>query len=169
MLKTQNLRDLLTELARTRDFEPKMLEQKVFSLWRKHLETPLGTKTVPVSISGGILKVYTEYPLYKQELLFLKERIIANLNAELGKPILKDIRIDVRPSVTSTSRLPTSASPSRSESSERTPKTSPMNNPTHEPTSETLEQIDQAVTDVTDTDLKTSLYQLFLTQSSKDN
>ncbi len=168
MAKTQNLRDLLIELARTRDFEPKMLEQKVFSLWRKHLETPLGTKTMPVSMSGGILKVYTEYPLYKQELLFLKEKIIAGLNAELGKPILTDIRIDVRPSVTSTSRLRTSAPPSRAESSKRTPKTSPTN-PTHEPTSETLEQIDQTVADVTDTDLKTSLYQLFLTQSSKDN
>ena len=44
MHKTQNLRDLLTELARTRDFELKMLEQKVFSLWRKRLGTPLGYK-----------------------------------------------------------------------------------------------------------------------------
>ena len=30
MPKTQNLRDLLTELTRTRNFKPKMLEQKVF-------------------------------------------------------------------------------------------------------------------------------------------
>ena len=165
MHKTQNSRDLLTELVRTRDFEPKMIEQKVFSLWRQYLGTPIGTKTMPVSISGGILKVYTEYPLYKQELLFLKEKIIADLNAKLGKPILTDIRIDVRQSVTSTP--PHTSAPTRAESSKRMPKT-PHVSPTHEPTPEILEQIDQAVADVTDTDLKASLHQLFLTQSSKD-
>ena len=66
MPKTQNSRDLITELVRTRNFEPKMLEQKVFSLWRQRLGTPLGTNTTPVSISDGILKVYTEYPSYKK-------------------------------------------------------------------------------------------------------
>ena len=167
MPKTQNLRDLLTELVRTRDFEPKMLEQKVFSLWRKRLETPLGTKTMPVSISGGILKVYTEYPLYKKHLLLQKERIIADLNAELGKPILTDIRIDVRQSATSTPPHHASTPPTGTESSKRMPKT-PYMRPTHEPTPEILEQIDQVVADVTDTDLKASLHQLFLTQSSKD-
>ena len=166
MHKTQNLRALLTELARTRDFEPKMLEQKVFSLWRQYLGTPIGTKTMPVSISGGILKIYTEYPPYKTHLLLQKEKIIADLNAELGKPILTDIRIDVRPSVTSTP-LHTSPPPTGAESSKRMPKTPPVS-PTYEPTPETLEQIDQAVADVTDTDLKASLHQLFVTQSSKD-
>ena len=121
MHKTQNSRDLLTELARSRDFEPKMLEQKVFSLWRQYLGTPIGTKTMPVSISGGILKIYTEYPPYKNHLLLLKEKIIADLNAELGKPILTDIRIDVRQSVTSTP-LHTSAPPTRAKSSKRMPK-----------------------------------------------
>ena len=161
MHKTQNSRDLLTELVRTRDFEPKMFEQKVFSLWRQYLGTPIGTKTMPVSISGGTLKVYTEYPLYKQELLFLKEKIIADLNAKLGKPILTDIRIDVRQSVTST--LPHTSAPRTGAESSKTPHVSP----THEPTPEILEQIDQTVADVTDTDLKASLHQLFLTQSSK--
>ena len=163
MHKTQNLRDLLTELARTRDFEPKMLEQKVFFLWRKHLGTPLGTKTMPVSISGGTLKIYTEYPPYKNEISLLKDKIIADLNAELGQPILTDIRIDVRQSVTSTS-LHTSVSETGAEPLKATPNTSPES-PPHEPTPETLEQIDQTVADVTDTDLKASLHQLFISQS----
>ena len=161
MHKTQNLRDLLTELARTRDFELKMLEQKVFSLWRKRLGTPLGTKTVPVSISDGILKVYTEYPPYKTELSLEKEKIIADLNAELGQPILTDIRIDVRPSLTST---PQADSRNASEMPKTTPKMS-GDSTNHAPTPETLEQIEQTVVDVTDTDLKTSLRQLFVSQS----
>lgn len=163
MHKTQNLRDLLTELVRTRDLEPKMLEQTVFSLWRKLLGTPIGTKTVPVSISGGILKVYTEYPPYKQELSLHKERIIENLNAELGQPILTDIRIDVRPPLTSTPHH-TADTPTRAEPPNTIPKT-PSVSTANAPMSETLEQIDQTVADVTDTDLKTSLSQLFLSQS----
>ncbi len=163
MPKTQNLQDILTEFVRTRDLEPKMLEQKVFSLWRQYLGTPIGIKTMPVSISGGILKVYTEYPPYKQELSLLKERIIADLNAELGQPILTDIRIDIRQSVTSTPHH-TADTPTRAEPPKTSPKTSP-DSTTNVPTPETLEQIDQTIVDVTDTNLKTSLYQLFLSQS----
>lgn len=163
MPKTQNLRDLLTEFARTRDLEPKMVEQKVFALWRKRLGTPLGTRTVPVSISDGILKVYTEYPAFKQALSIHKERIIVDLNAELGHPILTDIRIDVRQSVTSTPHH-TADTPTRTELPETTPKTSSVSTP-NVPMPEMLEQIDQIIADLTDTDLKASLHQLFLTQS----
>jgi len=137
-----------------------MLEQKVFSVWRKLLGVPLGEKTVPVSISSGVLKVYTEYPPYKKELLLLKERIMADLNAELGQPILTDIRIDVRQSLTSSSPH-TTAPPTRVESTNPIPK-----NTRYVPTPETLEQIEQTVVDVTDTDLKTSLRQLFASQST---
>ena len=51
MDKTRNLHRLLAELMRTHGFEPKVLEQKVFVLWReclsrnKHL-APLATNTV---------------------------------------------------------------------------------------------------------------------------
>lgn len=163
MHKTQNLRDLLTELARTRDFEPKMLEQKVFSVWRQYLGAPLGTKTMPVSISGGILKVYTEYPPYKTELSLLEEKIISDLNAELGQTVLTGLRVELRQSE---DRKPhrTAGTPTGAASPKPTPKTPPVST-THVPTPETLEQIEQAVTDVTDTDLKVSLRQLFVSQS----
>ena len=161
MHKTENLRDLLTELARSRDFEPKMLEQKVFVLWRKRLGTPLGTKTVPVSLSGGVLKVYTEYPPFRRELLFHKQRIIADLNAELGQPVLTDLRIELRPAQKATPHH-TEPAPANPEASKHTTLV-----PVHVPTPEELEQIEQAIADVTDADLKISLRQLFITQSKE--
>ena len=97
MRKTQNLRDLLTEFSRARDFEPKMLEQKVFALWQKQLGVPLGARTIPASFSDGVLKIYTEYPPYRTELLLLKQKIITNLNAELGQVVVTDLRIELRP------------------------------------------------------------------------
>jgi hypothetical protein len=162
MRKTQNLRDLLTELTRSRDLEPKMLEQKVFVLWRKRLGTPLGTKTVPVSLSDGVLKIYTEYPPFIRELLFHKQRIIADLNAELGQPVLTDIRIELRQAHKATKRTPTD--PKISKTTASTPRSS---NVVHTPTPKESEQIEQAIADVTDTDLKISLRQLFITQSKE--
>ena len=160
MHKTENLRDLLTELARSHDFEPKMLEQKVFVLWRKLLGTPLGTRTVPVSLLDGVLKIYTEYPPFKSELLYLKQRVIADLNAELGQPILTDLRIELRQAHKATSHhterpstKPKILTPRPSNVRPLTPKES--------------EQIEQATVDVTDTDLKISLRQLFITQSKE--
>ncbi len=165
MRKTQNLRDLLTELTRSRDFEPKMLEQKVFVLWRKRLGTPLGTKTVPVSLSDGVLKVYTEYPPYRTELSFHKQRIIADLNAELGQPVLTDLRIELRQAHQATPHHTKRAS-----TDSEMPKTTtsmPRSSNLRTPTSKELEQIEQAIADVTDTDLKISLRQLFITQSKE--
>ena len=164
MPKTQNLRALLTELTRTRDFKPKMLEQKVFLLWHQYLGTPLGTKTVPVSLSDGILKIYTEYPPFKKELLFLKERIIADLNAELGKTILTDFRIEVRQFQPSIPHH-TKHDPTEPKTLKTTRKVSHAASILHTPTTKTLDQIEQTVSNVTDTNLKTSLRQLFVTQS----
>ena len=160
MHKTENLRDLLTELARSHDFEPKMLEQKVFVLWRKILGTPLATRTVPVSLSDGVLKIHTEYPPFKKELLFLKQKIIADLNAELGQPVLTDLRIELRQAHKATSH--------HTERPSTKPKTStPRPSNVRTLTPKELEQIEQATVDVTDTDLKISLRQLFITQSKE--
>ena len=165
MHKTENLRDLLTELARAYDFEPKMLEQKVFALWRELLGTPLGTKTVPVSLSDGVLKIYTEYPPFKKELLLLKQRIIADLNAELGQPVLTDLRIELRQAHKATSHH-TKRPPTHPKISKPTAST-PRPNNVRTPTPKESEQIEQAIADVADTDLKISLRQLFMTQSKE--
>ena len=164
MQKTENVGNILTEIIQRNDLEPKMLEQKVFDLWRKRLGAPFGTKTIPVSLSDGILKIYTEYPPYKKELLLLKQRIVADLNAALGQPILTDLRIELRSLET--------ASPQDTNANQPKPSHEPSQptntDTTHRTTPEELEQIEQALANVTDTRLKKSLRQLFTTQS-KDN
>ncbi len=160
MRKTQTLRDLLTEFTRARDLEPKMLEQKVFVLWRECLKAPFGTKTVPVSLSNGVLKIYTEYPPFKNALLFYKQKIIADLNAELGETVLTDLRIEIRPG-----RKATPRDISHNPTAPKIPDTPHASSNTHAPTPEELDQVEQTVAGVTDTELKTSLRQLFITQS----
>lgn len=161
MRKTQNLRDLITEFTRTRDLEPKMLEQKVFAVWQEQLGAPFGPKTVPVSFSDGVLKIYTEYPTHRRELLFLKQQIITNLNAELGRTVLTDLRVELRPIRKATPHH-TKRNPTNSKTPETTSKTRRAN-----PTPKELDQVEQTVAGVTDTELKTSLRQLFITQSKE--
>ena len=160
MDKTHNLRYLLTELIRTHDLEPKMLEQKVFALWREHLGAPLGTKTVPVSLSNGILKIYTEYPAYKTALSFHKPKLLADINAELGQPILTDLRIEIH-QVNTTEPHKTEDQPLSPETSEEDSTTGN----TYQVTPEQLEKIEQSLTSVSDPQLKESLWQLFTAQS----
>lgn len=163
MQKTRKLGNLLTEMARERNFESKMLEQKIFKLWPEQLGAPLGTKTIPISLSDGILQIYTEYPPYKNVLLFRKLSIIADLNAELEEPILTDIRIDIRPGRAVTPRAAETKPP------EPQPKPPKQSNTDlrRRTTPEELEQIEQTLANVTDARLKKSLRRLFTTQSEK--
>ena len=164
MQKTENVGNILTKIIQRNDFEPKMLEQRVFDLWRKRLGAPFGTKTIPVSLSDGVLKIYTEYPPYKRELLLLKQRIIADLNAELEQPILTDLRIELRPVRTAQphDRNANQSKPRHKRSQPSGPDT------IHRTTPEELERIEQTLANVTDARLKESLRQLFTTQS-EDN
>lgn len=161
MDRTHNLHHILAELIRTRDLAPKMLEQEVFALWGKHFGAPLGTKTVPVSLSNGILKIYTEYPPYKKELLLHKPKILADLNAELGKSVLTDLRIEIRPIREAEPHA--NEDPPPSETVLKGDATTGGN--ARQVTPEQLAKIEQTLASVPDTQLKESLWQLFTTQS----
>lgn len=173
MDKSENLRHLLAELIRTHDLEPKILEQKVFALWSKVLRdifdalpaASLGTKTVPISLSSnGILKIYTEYPPYKTALLHHKPEILDALNTELGRPFVTELRIEIN-QVRKTSPPETEDRSSRSETSEENLTIGSGN--THQITPEQLAKIEQALSSISDPQLKESLWQLFTTQSNR--
>ena len=167
MDKTRNLHRILAELMRTHGFEPKVLEQKVFVLWpeclsrNKHL-APLATNTVPISLSNGILKIYTEYSAYKSSLLLNKPKILADINAELEKPALTDFRVEIK-----TLAVKPQETEDQSSSPETPEEDSTIGN-THQVTPEQLEKIEHALSSVSDPHLRESLWQLFTTQS-KDN
>lgn len=161
MAKSQNIHQVLTEFMRERHLEAKMLEQKVFSLWREHLGEPLGTRTMPVSLSEGVLKVYTEHPVYTTELSSHKPQLLMDLNAKLGRPVLKDLRIEFRPP-REVQAYKTEASRSSQQRSQRD-----VEDRSSTATPEQLARIEQTLATVSDTALKRSLSQLFLTQSGK--
>ena len=163
MSKTQNLHYLLKELNRKLHLEPKIVEQKVFALWREHLGAPLGIKTVPVSLSDGILKIYTEYPPYRTELLFHKQKILDDLNAELGELIITELKIELHQVHAAHEEKSAPLKKKKSKANSRNSKT--IN---HQVKPEKLERIEQSLATVTDTEVKKSLRRLFMTQSKDE-
>lgn len=159
MQKTENLRNILTEILWRNELEPKMLEQKVFELWKKEFGVRFGKKTMPVSLSNGVLKIYTEYPTSNVEILFLKQSILSTLNAELEQPILTDLRIELRQVDTPPAREPKQPPSRRASSNSASPTPAP-----YRITPEELEHIEQMLASITDENLKKSLRQLFTTQ-----
>ena len=164
MQKTENVGNILTEIIQRNDLEPKMIELRVFDLWRTHIEAPFNTYAAPVSLSEGVLKIYTEHPSCKSGIRFQKPKIIADLNAELGQPILTDLRIELRP----VQAAPPHDRNANQPKSRHEPSQPASTDTTHRTTPEELERIEQALANVTDTRLKESLRQLFTTQS-EDN
>ena len=163
MSKTQNLHQILNELKRTLHLEPKILEQKVFALWREYFGAPLGTKTVPVSLSDGTLKIYTEYPPYRTELLYRKQKILDDLNAELGQSIITELQIELH-------QVHAAHEAKSVPSKKKKPKANSRNSKTinHQVKPEKLERIEQSLATVTDTQVKKSLRRLFITQSEDE-
>lgn len=163
MSKTQNLHHLLNKLTRTLDLEPKILEQKVFALWREQLGTPLGTKTVPVSLSDGTLKVYTEYSVFRTQLLFHKQKILDDLNAELGQSVVTELQTELRQVRAAHEAKSVPSKKKKSKANSRNSKT--IN---HQVKREKLERMEQSLATVTDTEVKKSLRRLFITQSEDE-
>ncbi len=164
MKKTENIDKVVDALIRRRNFEPKMLEQKVFELWRLRVGNVLANHTYPVSLSEGILTVYTEYPAYKTELSFQKTKIIADLNAQLNKPILTDLRLELRQSSFSSRDRRRQSAPTEIE----VRKNASSNSNKVVLKSDTLDRIEQVLIDITDETLRTALRQLFISQSQAE-
>ena len=156
MRKTVSLRNILAEIIQRNGLESKIAQQRIFDLWRTHVEPPFNTYASPISLAEGILKIYTEYPACKSGIVFHKVKIIGELNAELGQPILTDLRVEVRP-------VPPDKNVNRSETDDASSESANAEIP-RLITPEELEHIEQTLANVTDTRLKDSLRQLFTTQ-----
>ena len=146
-----------------------MLEQRIFALWgkyvRKHLGVPLSIKTVPISLSNGILKIYTEFPAYKTTLSYRKSEIMTDINAELGQPALTDFRIEIHP--VRSAELREDATEDQSSDPETLKENATIGNT--QITREQIEEIEQTLASVSDPHLRESLWQLFTTQSEDES
>ncbi|MFQ5708874.1 MAG: DUF721 domain-containing protein [bacterium] len=90
--KIQSLGDVLALLLHNLGIENRIKEQEAIDKWpiivgRRVSEVTSAEKTV-----DGILFVRVKSAVWRNELLYLKHKIINTMNEHLGKKIIKDIR-----------------------------------------------------------------------------
>lgn len=164
---TRDINEVLTAIVRQRHFEDKLLEQKVFSLWRDVVGEALGNHTRPASLSAGILTVWTEHPAYQTELSLLQMKILEALNAQLGRAVVKTLRLELRPGQVSGQGQGQMQDPASRDSATLTKQKS--SRPKRALTAETLTQVELSIAGITDEALKDALRRLFVTQCQEED
>lgn len=152
--ETQKIDGLLEKLLREHGMDGKIIEQKALAAWKNAAGPPIARNTQPVSLINGQLTVYVANSVFINELLFLRQKIIANLNEEVGQPVVKELRFTVKPIEQSNRQEIQRSHPLHRPKSERISLTP-----------EVVERVEQTVADVEDAELKACLKRLFITQS----
>lgn len=87
----QSLRQALTSIEQQPAWQTRWQFQRVLDCWPTVVGGVVAAQTRPVAIQRRVLQVATSSPVWAQNLLFERHRILAKLNPQLPEP-LTDIR-----------------------------------------------------------------------------
>ncbi len=87
--------NVLLKIAKKFNLEIKIVEQTINKNWAKLVGERISAHTKPDAVSYRKLLVYVDSPAWMQQLMFLKEDIIKNINDAAKRQIIKDIRFQI--------------------------------------------------------------------------
>src|ERR1041385_5300249 len=90
---THHIGDAIKELLRSYRLKSKFDETTLVSSWERLVSKPIAKRTKKVSVRNKVLFVELDSPAMKNDLNFHKSQIIALLEKEFGKDIIKEIII----------------------------------------------------------------------------
>jgi len=82
---------ILTRILRGRGWERKLKEYQTLSLWGEVAGEAIRRRTRPLRCEDSKLFVEVESPSWRNELVFLKPKLIRRLNQSLGGEVVLDI------------------------------------------------------------------------------
>lgn len=94
MKKRQNdiqLGDAIKELLETYQLNVKLDEMKVIEGWEKTLGNVINKHTLQIRVINRKVMVKLDSAALKNELMYSKSKLVASLNAYVGKEIIDDI------------------------------------------------------------------------------
>jgi len=83
--------DLVDKLLQGLGLDEKLHQYRALIIWEDVVGPQIAARTKPVRIREGILEVNVDQPTWMQQLQLMKPKILAQLNAELGKATIKDL------------------------------------------------------------------------------
>jgi len=72
-------------------FSERLHKQQAVTRWKELVGDTVAAETEAVRIDGNVLVVKVFKAAWRQQLVFLKDELLAKLEVELGKDLIKDI------------------------------------------------------------------------------
>ena len=83
--------DLVDKLLHGLGLDERLHQYKALIVWDDVVGPQIAARTRPIRIRDNILEVNVDQPAWMQQLQLMKPKILARLNAELGKSTIKDL------------------------------------------------------------------------------
>ncbi|HIE04402.1 MAG TPA: DUF721 domain-containing protein [Candidatus Latescibacteria bacterium] len=88
----RTLGEFIERWASSLGIERKLSEGMAPSLWNEVVGETIAAHTSVIGIRGGVLVVRVGSASWRNELFFMKPKILEKLNARIGSDVVKDIR-----------------------------------------------------------------------------
>lgn len=83
--------DLVERLLKGFGLDERLQQYRALIIWEEVVGPQIAARTRPIRIREGILEINVDQPTWMQQLQLMKPKILAQLNAELGKATIKDL------------------------------------------------------------------------------
>lgn len=83
--------DVVDKLLKGLGLDERLHQYRALIIWDEVVGPQIAARTRPVRIREGVLEVNVDQPTWRQQLQLMKPKILAQLNAELGKATIKDL------------------------------------------------------------------------------
>ena len=153
---THKIEKILSYFLREYGYDRKILEAKVLAAWTSAVGEPVARNTQPISLTKGKLTVYAVNSVLITELSLLKQLVTKKINHAVGKTAVDDLQFFVKPIKSCARKMQPRQRSKRLNSLEKVVLTPDI-----------MEQIDQKVAEVEDTELKACLRRVFIKQSQR--
>src|SRR5271169_2112260 len=91
--KLDKLSMTLGKLLKTRGFQGRLHEYRIFGQWAQCVGAIIARHAQPQSVRGSKLWLTVDSPAWMQQLTLLKPEIIEKLNKNMGRTVIKDITL----------------------------------------------------------------------------
>ena len=96
----------LEGVARGWGMESPVEAARLFARWEQIVGPQIAARCHPTSVRGGVLRVRTDSTIWASEFKYLSADLVRRINAEVGKPIVREVKPWVKPSVGENGPMP---------------------------------------------------------------
>lgn len=86
------MKDAIEKFLKDFRLEDKLNEARLVSHWEKVAGRLIARHTLDIYVKDRVLYIRTDTPALKQELSYMKTRLVERLNKATGKEVIEDIR-----------------------------------------------------------------------------